>query len=77
MEWPPRSGNTQSFPEVDRAAWFDAETSKTKIHKGQVAIIDLAIGQINNADTEISQISLVPASLTVDSNLFVETHGLL
>jgi predicted NUDIX family NTP pyrophosphohydrolase len=43
MEWPPRSGNTQSFPEVDRAAWFYAETSKTKIHKGQVPIIEFAL----------------------------------
>jgi predicted NUDIX family NTP pyrophosphohydrolase len=42
MEWPPRSGRMQSFPEVDRAAWFDAATAKTKIHKGQVKILELA-----------------------------------
>lgn len=40
MEWPPRSGRTQAFPEVDRAAWFDLETARVKLHKGQVAIVD-------------------------------------
>ena len=25
MEWPPRSGRTGEFPEVDRAGWFDVE----------------------------------------------------
>lgn len=40
MEWPPRSGRTQTFPEADRGAWFDLETARTKLHKGQVAIID-------------------------------------
>jgi predicted NUDIX family NTP pyrophosphohydrolase len=42
MEWPPRSGTTQSFPEVDRAAWFEPDTARLRIHKGQVGIIDLA-----------------------------------
>src|ERR1700749_3327036 len=32
MEWPPRSGKMQAFPEVDRAAWFDLETAKVKIN---------------------------------------------
>ncbi|HLF62227.1 MAG TPA: NUDIX domain-containing protein [Saprospiraceae bacterium] len=41
LEWPPRSGKMQSFPEVDKAGWFDAATAKTKIHKGQVRIIEL------------------------------------
>ena len=40
MEWPPRSGKRQSFPEIDRAAWFDPETAREKINKGQVALID-------------------------------------
>jgi len=40
MEWPPRSGRTQEFPEVDRAAWFDLPAARRKIHKGQVAILD-------------------------------------
>ncbi|MGE5147699.1 MAG: NUDIX domain-containing protein [Candidatus Eiseniibacteriota bacterium] len=40
LEWPPRSGKTASFPEIDRAAWFDLETARAKIHKGQVGFLD-------------------------------------
>ena len=35
MEWPPRSGKRQEFPEVDRAEWFTVEVAKEKILKGQ------------------------------------------
>jgi predicted NUDIX family NTP pyrophosphohydrolase len=40
IEWPPRSGRMQTFPEVDRAAWFRLEVAREKIHKGQVALLD-------------------------------------
>jgi predicted NUDIX family NTP pyrophosphohydrolase len=40
MEWPPRSGQFQSFPELDRAAWFDIDEARTKILRGQVIFID-------------------------------------
>jgi predicted NUDIX family NTP pyrophosphohydrolase len=40
MEWPPRSGRYVEFPEVDRAEWFPLSDAKTKIHKGQRAILD-------------------------------------
>lgn len=40
IEWPPRSGREQEFPEVDRAAWFDLETAREKVHKGQVGFLD-------------------------------------
>jgi predicted NUDIX family NTP pyrophosphohydrolase len=40
MQWPPRSGRLQSFPEVDRAEWFDIETAKLKVLSGQVDLID-------------------------------------
>jgi predicted NUDIX family NTP pyrophosphohydrolase len=40
LEWPPKSGRRQSFPEVDRARWFDLETARTKMLSGQVALID-------------------------------------
>ncbi len=35
MEWPPRSGRTQNFPEIDRAAWFDPSAAREKILKSQ------------------------------------------
>jgi predicted NUDIX family NTP pyrophosphohydrolase len=40
MQWPPRSGRTQSFPEVDRVAWFDLPTAKTKVVKGQIPLLE-------------------------------------
>jgi len=40
MEWPPRSGTMQEFPEVDRAAWFDLATARQKILPAQVVFLD-------------------------------------
>ncbi len=40
LEWPPRSGTLRSFPEIDRAAWFDAETARRKLVRGQVEFVD-------------------------------------
>src|SRR5205085_8929463 len=36
MEWPPRSGKRQFFPEMDKAQWFSIEDAKVKINSGQV-----------------------------------------
>jgi predicted NUDIX family NTP pyrophosphohydrolase len=40
MEWPPRSGRVQSFPEMDRAEWMTIERAAQKLVKGQVPILD-------------------------------------
>jgi predicted NUDIX family NTP pyrophosphohydrolase len=40
MEWPPRSGRQQQFPEVDRAEWFTIENAKRKINKAQIPLLD-------------------------------------
>jgi predicted NUDIX family NTP pyrophosphohydrolase len=40
MEWPPRSGRHQEFPEIDRADWFDTATARVKLVNGQVPFID-------------------------------------
>lgn len=40
MEWPPRSGKRQEFPEVDRAEWFDLETAREKILPAQAEFLD-------------------------------------
>ena len=40
MEWPPKSGRRQKFPELDRAAWFTLEDARTKILKGQAVFLD-------------------------------------
>jgi predicted NUDIX family NTP pyrophosphohydrolase len=40
MEWPPRSGKTAEFPEIDRAAWWPIEVARTKLVKGQRPFLD-------------------------------------
>jgi predicted NUDIX family NTP pyrophosphohydrolase len=40
IEWPPKSGRRQSFPEVNRAEWFDLESARSKILSGQIELID-------------------------------------
>ena len=40
MEWPPRSGHMQSFPEIDRVRWFEPEQARRKLIAGQVPFID-------------------------------------
>jgi predicted NUDIX family NTP pyrophosphohydrolase len=40
MEWPPRSGKKASFPEVDKAMWFDIQSAREKIIEAQSAFID-------------------------------------
>jgi predicted NUDIX family NTP pyrophosphohydrolase len=39
LEWPPRSGKRQSFPEIDRAEWFSLEQALVKIQKGQDSLL--------------------------------------
>jgi predicted NUDIX family NTP pyrophosphohydrolase len=40
IEWPPRSGRMQSFPEVDRAGWFTLDEARRRIVAGQQPILD-------------------------------------
>ena len=40
LEWPPNSGRIQTFPEVDRAAWFTPAAARKKIQPGQAPFID-------------------------------------
>jgi predicted NUDIX family NTP pyrophosphohydrolase len=40
LEWPPRSGRMQSFPEIDRAGWFDPATAREKLNPAQAAFVD-------------------------------------
>lgn len=40
LEWPPRSGTMQRFPEVDRAGWFDVDTARRKLIPAQAAFLD-------------------------------------
>ena len=40
IEWPPKSGKKRSFPEIDKADWFNIKTAKEKINSGQVPLIE-------------------------------------
>lgn len=40
LEWPPRSGRRQMFPEIDRAGWFDLTSARSKINEGQKALLE-------------------------------------
>ncbi|HEY3552480.1 MAG TPA: NUDIX domain-containing protein [Solirubrobacterales bacterium] len=46
MEWPPRSGKQQEFPEVDRAEWFDLETAREKILPAQAELLDRLLEEV-------------------------------
>jgi predicted NUDIX family NTP pyrophosphohydrolase len=46
MEWPPRSGRQQIFPEIDRAEWFALDVARQKILAGQAPLLDELIGLV-------------------------------
>jgi len=40
MEWPPKSGRFQQFPEVDRGEWFSLEAARKRMNRGQVVFLE-------------------------------------
>ena len=44
LEWPPRSGRTRTFPEVDRAGWFRLDEAREKLNPAQAAFVDRLAG---------------------------------
>ncbi len=51
MEWPPRSGRQQTFPEVDRAAWFTVAEARERINAGQVPLLEALEATIGSDQT--------------------------
>ena len=47
MEWPPRSGKKQEFPEIDKAEWFQIPEARQKINPSQAALIDELLLKLN------------------------------
>jgi predicted NUDIX family NTP pyrophosphohydrolase len=43
MEWPPKSGQRRSFPEIERAGWFTIEAARRKILASQESLLDRLI----------------------------------
>jgi predicted NUDIX family NTP pyrophosphohydrolase len=50
MEWPPKSGKRQLFPEIDRGAWYDLGSARQKILRGQVRILDAFVMKSGQSD---------------------------
>ncbi|WP_256753607.1 NUDIX domain-containing protein [Mesorhizobium sp. Mes31] len=46
MEWPPRSGRVQSFPEIDRGEWLDLAQAREKMVAGQRSFLDRLVASI-------------------------------
>ena len=46
IEWPPRSGKKQNFPEIDKAEWFSSVRAKEKINPAQAKLIDELLGYL-------------------------------
>jgi predicted NUDIX family NTP pyrophosphohydrolase len=46
LEWPPRSGTMQTFPEIDRVAWFDLDTARHKLVAAQVEFVDRLVAEL-------------------------------
>ena len=68
VEWPPRSGKTQRFPEVDRASFFSVEEAREKINVAQTAFLDRLIELLDSRKSEVEQTS-------VESNREIPLRG--
>jgi len=51
MEWPPRSGRVQEFPEVDRGEWFSLEDARTRMNQRQCVFLDRLLAALPNPST--------------------------
>jgi predicted NUDIX family NTP pyrophosphohydrolase len=48
LEWPPRSGRIQQFPEIDRSAWFAVDVARQKLVKGQLPFLDRLLAAVSS-----------------------------
>ena len=51
IEWPPKGGRMQRFPEIDRAEWFDLPAAHAKILEGQRPLLDRLARFVNQSET--------------------------
>jgi predicted NUDIX family NTP pyrophosphohydrolase len=52
MEWPPRSGKVQQFPEIERASFFPVEEARKKINVAQNVFLDRLIEKLDSFKSE-------------------------
>jgi predicted NUDIX family NTP pyrophosphohydrolase len=50
LEWPPKSGKMNEFPEADRAAWFSPDEARRKILKGQRPALDALFARLGSGE---------------------------
>ncbi len=50
LEWPPRSGRLQEYPEIDRAAWFDPDTAMQKLVRAQARFVELLVERLDEGE---------------------------
>jgi len=48
IEWPPRSGQRRSFPEIDRAGWFSLDAARIKINPAQAQLLDRLVTAVDS-----------------------------
>jgi predicted NUDIX family NTP pyrophosphohydrolase len=51
MEWPPGSGRTREFPEVDRAGWFTLAEARVKLNPAQVPLLEEVVRRLASSGT--------------------------
>lgn len=51
LEWPPRSGRIQRFPEIDRAEWVDPTRARVKLNPAQADLVDRLLDKIDRSTT--------------------------
>jgi predicted NUDIX family NTP pyrophosphohydrolase len=47
MEWPPGSGRLETYPEIDRVAWFDLGEARLRLKDAQVPFLDRLVDELN------------------------------
>jgi predicted NUDIX family NTP pyrophosphohydrolase len=70
IEWPRGSGTMQEFPEVDRADWFDLDTARTKLVKGQVPFLDLLAEMLEKRGVSVGADEAIPEASESQPALF-------
>jgi predicted NUDIX family NTP pyrophosphohydrolase len=60
LEWPPKSGRRERFPEVDRGGWFNREQAIVKITKGQRAVIEKFFASGSGQPSTLTELNLRP-----------------
>ena len=53
LEWPPRSGRVQEFPEIDRAAWCTVDVAREKLVAGQVPLLDRLLARLADQQPDL------------------------